>query len=142
MWVRPATASSPDSSGRWLETVSRERCLAVSADEKIEKGPRQRGLPGAGDDSDGIQHRAIRVLPRPERLLHLQAADGGIRRVNERGVDLSTRGVVEGLTDVRGEHELRLQPIPEAEGLETFLRVLTGRHRRLIAHGNLRHSGV
>src|SRR5689334_20664530 len=92
----------PRGSARRQESEPAEHALAVAAGQQIEKRLSDGRMPGADDDCRGIEYRPIGVLGGPERLLHLSRTRGGVRRVDEAGLDLAARDVVERLPHVLG----------------------------------------
>src|SRR5262245_24699249 len=119
--ARSGSRRSPRAGGRRLEPEPGERRLTVPTHEKVEKGLREPGLLGPGDDRDGIDDRPIGVFGRSKRFLHLLGSGGHVGRVDEARVDLAARHVVEGLPHVLREDELGLEPVPDPERFEAFL---------------------
>src|SRR5262249_49325085 len=119
-----------------------ERGLALAAHQRIEKRLGDSRVLCAGDDGHRIEHRPIRILGWAEGLLHMLCARDGVGRVNETGIDLTARNVVQRLPHILREDELWLQPLPETDCSETLLGILTDWHRLRIPDDNFRDPSV
>ena len=89
--------------------------MSVGAHEQIDERFGERGLLRGFDHRRRIRHGPVGVLARAKRFDDLAGADCHVRRVDEAGLDLAARDVVERLPDVLGEDQLRLKLIPEPQ---------------------------
>ena len=125
-----------------LEAEAREHRLPLGARQELDEGPAEGGLLRARHHRHRVEDRAVRLLAGRNASLTRSAPHRGVGRVDEAGVDLAPRHVLERLADVLGEDELRLEAVPEPEGAQALLRVLAHRHRLRVPDHDPADAGV
>src|SRR3989454_10038558 len=132
---------SRSSNGR-REPEALKHASRVAAQQPLDEGLGDRRVPGCLHDRGGVNHRPIRVFAGPERLPYALGAGGEVGGVDEAGLDLAPGHVVEGLPNVLGEHQLRLDALPQPRRPQALLRVLPDGNGLRIADDDAPHARV
>src|SRR2546425_5504046 len=94
-------------------------------------------MPGVSHDRHRVEDGTVRVFRGADRLRHAPGAGGRVSRVDEAGVDLAPRDILERLADVLREDEPVPEALPQAERLEALLGILANRYGPRIADHDL-----